>query len=198
MTALVLRHDLLHDADDGHIVESARFLEESLLIGTSRIIIILTDFRHHDLRIGGRDGLLFVVEHLFIEFLAVTKSRKLDFHILRSRKGYHTLGQIDDLHRLAHIEDEDLAALAHGSGLKHELAGFRNQHEVTDDVRMGDGDRSTAPDLFLEYRNHTAVRAENVSESGSDELCNALNLTVFDGLVETLAVYLADTLAAAP
>ena len=31
-------------------------------------------------------------------------------------------GEVDDLDGLAHVEDEDLAALAHGGGLEDELA----------------------------------------------------------------------------
>ena len=34
-------------------------------------------------------------------------------------------GQIDDLDRLAHVEDEDLAAVAHGRGLQDQLARLR-------------------------------------------------------------------------
>ena len=37
--------------------------------------------------------------------------------------------EIDDAHRLAHVEHEDLAALAHRTGLQHELRRLGNRHE---------------------------------------------------------------------
>jgi hypothetical protein len=43
---------------------------------------------------------------------------------------------------LAHIQDEDLAAAAHGGGLQDQPDGFGDGHEVTPHFLMRDGDRA--------------------------------------------------------
>ena len=61
---------------------------------------------------------------------------------------------------------------------------------------MGDGNRATFGYLFPEERNHGTVRAQNISETGSNELSHALDLTLDYGLVQALAIDFANTLAA--
>ena len=87
-----------------------------------------------------------------------------------AREPDHLAREVDDLHRLAHVEHEDLAALAHQPGLQHELRRLRDRHEVALDVGMRDGDRAAARDLLAEVRHHAAGRAEHVAEAHDHEL----------------------------
>ena len=83
------------------------------------------------------------------------------------------LGQVDDLDRLAHVEQEDLAALAHGGGLEHELDGLGDGHEVARHLRVRDGDGPAGGDLLLEDRDDRAGGAEHVAEPDGLELGRA-------------------------
>ena len=78
-------------------------------------------------------------------------------------------GQVDDLHRLAHFQHEDLAALAHGRRLQHQLRGLGNRHEEAGHAGIGDGDRSAAADLVLEDRHDAAVGTQHVAEAHDGE-----------------------------
>ena len=55
---------------------------------------------------------------------------------------HHEAREVVDLHRLAHVKDEDLAAGGHCSGLDDELGGLGDGHEIARDVGMGDRDRA--------------------------------------------------------
>src|SRR3546814_8579816 len=57
-------------------------------------------------------------------------------------------------HRLAHVEDENLAAVGHAARLDDKLRGFRDGHEIAGDVSVGDRHRAARSDLLLEQRNH--------------------------------------------
>ncbi|MCY1375119.1 hypothetical protein D9M69_625080 [compost metagenome] len=65
----------------------------------------------------------------------------------------HLLGQFDDPHRLAHVQDKDITALSHGARLDHQLCRFRDGHEVSSDLRMRDRQRTARLDLFVKQRN---------------------------------------------
>ncbi|MNP59481.1 hypothetical protein D3C76_1544800 [compost metagenome] len=64
----------------------------------------------------------------------------------------HFFCQFDDPHRLAHVQNEDIAPLPHRTGLDDQLRGFGNGHEVTGDFRMGDRQWATCLDLAVEQR----------------------------------------------
>ena len=145
--------------------------------------------------VGGL-GLLGIVEDLFVELLAIAEAGELYLDVLCSGELDHALGEVDDADGGAHVEDEDLAALAHGTGLEDELAGFGDEHEEADDVGVGDGDGTALADLLLEDGDDRAVAAEDIAEAGGDELGDALDTALDDGLVERLAVDLTDALAA--
>ncbi len=69
----------------------------------------------HDLRVLGlRDELVSVPEHL-VHLLAVAGADELDLDLVlgAARELDHLPGEVEDLHRLAHVEDVDLAAAAH-------------------------------------------------------------------------------------
>ena len=195
--AFVFRDDILHGLDDGHVVECPGDLHEVPLVLACGGVVVFTDLGDHDLWVCCGDGAFLVVEDLLVELLTVAQAGELYLHILRSGQGDHPPGQVYDLHRLSHVEDEDLPSLAHGPCLEHERARLRDEHEVADDVRMGDGDRSTVAYLLLEDGDHAAVGAQDIAKPGGDELSHALHLSFLDGLVEALTVDLTDALAAA-
>ena len=74
--------------------------------------------------------------------------------------------------------------MSHGAGLENQSAGFGDEHEITYDVGVGDGDRTSLANLFLEDGNDGAVGAQDVTESGGDELSyrqTTVKLTEFVG-----------------
>ncbi len=71
-----------------------------------------------------------------------------------------------------HVEDEDFSAFGVCSCGKYEAYGFRNGHEVTDDVRMGYGYRTAFFNLTFEEWDYGAVASEYVSETYCDVFCS--------------------------
>ena len=78
-------------------------------------------------------------------------------------------GEGIDLHRGAHIEDEDFAAVGIGAGQHDEGDGFLHRHEIADDIGMGNRDRAAFFDLLFEDGNHRTVGAQDVAEAHSHE-----------------------------
>ena len=98
-------------------------------------------------------------EKLFIEFLGGPQPRVLDFNVTvwiffrphrQARQVDHASREVCDLDRLTHVQHEDVPADCHGAGLQHELRCLGNGHEVTDDVRMRDRDRTATANLLAE------------------------------------------------
>ena len=90
------------------------------------------------------------VEDLLEELLAGAQAGEADLDVLargEAREADHVAGQVDDLDRLAHVQDEDLAVAAQDAGLEHQLAGLGDGHEVAGHVRVGDRDRAAPLDL---------------------------------------------------
>ena len=135
-----------------------------------------------------RYGVLLGGKEFFVEFLAITKAGEFYLDVLGSGEGYHAFGQIDYFDGLAHVEDEDLASVAHGAGFEYKTACFGDEHEVADDVGMGDFDWSAFLDLLTEDRDDRAVASQDVAETCGDELGGLLMA------VESLTVDLADAL----
>lgn len=115
-------------------------------------------------------GVLLGGEHLLIELLARTQTGVLDLNILRTTEEDHAFGEVGNLHGLAHVEDEDLTTVAHGASLEDEFAGLGDEHEITDDFRISDGDRTALFNLTFEERDDRAVGAKNVAKAGGNEL----------------------------
>src|SRR4051794_35372859 len=117
-------------------------------------------------------GRFAVGERLLVELLAWTKAAVLDADIAlrQTRKTDQLAREIGDLHRFAHVEDENLAAAAHHRRLHHELRRFRNRHEITLHVRVRDGQWTAARDLLAKARDDAARGAEHVTEAHDDEL----------------------------
>ncbi len=170
MTGLVFGDDLLHLTDDGHIVVAEAESVEFLFVGEGLLVRILADGSDLDLRMDGRTRLLGIVEDLLVELLAIAESGELDLDITRSGKIDHTLCKVGNANGLAHIEDEDLASLAHGTGFEHQLAGLGDEHEVADDIGVRDGDRTATTNLLAEDRDDRTIAAQDVAKTGGDEL----------------------------
>src|SRR5690606_10053187 len=78
--------------------------------------------------------------------------------------------QVNYAHRLAHVEDVDLAVPAVAGGLQDELGGLRDGHEVPDHVGVRHGDGPAGCDLALEDGYHAAAAAQHVAEADRHEL----------------------------
>ena len=115
-----------------------------------------------------------------------------------SRELDHACCQVGNAHGLTHVEDENLAAMALRASLQYQLAGFRNQHEVANDIGVCHRYRSSVLDLLLEQGNDAAVRSQHIAEACRDKLRRVLRLAVrLDGTVQALHVDFADALRAA-
>ena len=118
-----------------------------------------------------------VVEQLFVELFARAQSGELDVDVLgEPQSGEHddVLGQIDDLDRFTHVENQHVSAGADGAGLNHQLNSFGDRHEKPLHVGVSDRDGATRFDLFSKGRNDAAHRVEDVPESNRDEPGSAL------------------------
>ena len=98
--------------------------------------------------------------------LSGAQARIDDRHLILGQTGEadQISRQVHDLDRLAHVEDEDDAAVGRRSGLEHEADGLGDRHEVARGVGMGDRDGPALLQLPLEYRNHAAARGQDVAE----------------------------------
>src|SRR5947199_1535298 len=110
----------------------------------------------------------FSIEAQFLkELYARTEPGELDIDVFAGNEASerdHVAGQIQDLHRRTHVEDENFRSFAHGGSLNDELHRFLHHHEVAAHFRMGDGDGSAGSDLFLEDGNHAAIADQDVSK----------------------------------
>ena len=175
---------LFHLLHDGHLIEGFGDSVELSLVLESLFIGILRHLSNHDVGMGSGDGVLLAGQQLLIEFLTLTKAGIENLDVLGPREIYHPLGKVGNAHRLTHIEDIYLAPMSHGAGLENQSAGFGDEHEITYDVGVGDGDRTSLANLFLEDGNDRAIGAQDVTKSGGDELSyrqTTVKLTEFVG-----------------
>ena len=148
-----------------------------------------------DLGVVGFLVVLVFVEQLLVELFAGAQAGMDDFDVLAGgQAGHldHAAGEVDDFDGLAHVEDVDLAAFAHGAGFEHELAGLGDGHEKAAHFGVGDGDGLPPLYLLAENRDDGAVGAEHVAEAGGDEAGGVARL-----VVEGLHVDLGDALRGA-
>ena len=82
-----------------------------------------TRLRNAQLVVMRRQGLLGIGEQFFVELLARTQASVFDADLgfARAREADHVAREIRDLHRLPHVEHENLATLAHRRRLQHQL-----------------------------------------------------------------------------
>jgi len=126
-------------------------------------------------------------ELLFIELLTRTETDvfDLDIHIrLEAGKADHVAGQSIDLHRAAHVEDEDLAPVGIGAGQHDKAHSLGDSHEIADDVRVGHRDGAALLDLLPEDGDHRAVGAQDVAEAD----CHELGLDIAEDLSRAVLI----------
>lgn len=136
------------------------------------VVLVGADFGNHDFGIGCLNRIFFVCKKFLVKFLARAESREGDLDVLsegKARQFDHLDGEVVDADGLAHVEDEDFAALAHCAGVDDELARFGDGHEEAGDVGVGDGDGAAFGNLSPENRNDGAVGAQDVAEAGGDK-----------------------------
>ena len=120
--------------------------------------------------VGSTD--LGVVVEVLVQALAGPGADDLDLDVLVGAvagEADHLAGELDDLHRLAHVEHEHLALVGHRAGLQHEADGFGDGHEVAGHLGVGDRDRPALDDLAEERGHHAAAAAEHVAEAHRGE-----------------------------
>ena len=77
--------------------------------------------------------------------------------------------EIEDVHRFAHLEGEDLAAVREGAGLQHQLDRLLDAHEVARHGGIGHRHRSPGGDLAEEGGHHGAATPQHVPEADDAE-----------------------------
>ena len=194
--ALELRDEVLHPRHDLHGIVLVAAVDEGVDVVADVLVVVLADLGDHNLVMRGRLRIFLRSKKFLVQFLAVAQTREDDLNVRAAGELDHPLRQVHDLDRLAHVEDIDLAALAHAGGLQHQLAGLGDGHEVADDLRVGDGHRAAGLDLPAEQRNHGAVGAQDVAEARGNEL-GRRQAFLLDLAGERLHIDLADTLRAA-
>src|ERR1019366_9060500 len=122
--------------------------------------------------VGGEH--VFSRHHDFLEqLLARAQSGKADIDVVvrgEPGKAYQVFGEMDNLHRFAHVEDKDLGSVPHRRGLQNELDSFRDGHEVAANFGMSHRHWTTFRDLVLEYGDHASITRQNVAETDGYEL----------------------------
>lgn len=112
-------------------------------------------------------GFLLREFQFFQQFLPRAGAGELDFNILVgavAAQADHVAGQVVDGHRLPHIQDKGLPAMAEGSGVEHQLHRLRNGHKIPAHLPVGDGHRASPGDLFPEDGHHAPLGIQHIAE----------------------------------
>ena len=112
-------------------------------------------------------------ELFLIELFARAETGILDFDVnirLQTAETDEVTGEGIDFDGRTHIQNEDLSPVGVGTGLKNKGNGFRDRHEITDDIRVGNRDGAAFCDLFFKERDDGTVGAEHIAEADGDEL----------------------------
>ncbi len=120
------------DHDDSPFLALARdtggtFPTQNKRLDGHFIVIVLADLRDTDFLMEGRLGAFQFVQDLLIKFLPVPEPGVDNLHILGMREVNHAAGQVGNLYRSAHVEDENLTAVALGPCFQYQLAGFGSE-----------------------------------------------------------------------
>ena len=169
----VLGYDLLHLTDGSHVVVGSADADEFLNLAVHLLVVVLADCSDANLLVERRFGVLVGGKEFLVEFLARTKASVLDLDILGTTEQNHTLSQVGDADGLAHVEHEDLAAIAHDTCLENKLTGLGNEHEVANDVGIGYGDGTAFLDLTFKKWNDGTIGAQHIAETSGDELAGS-------------------------
>ena len=125
-----------------------------------------------DLRMRGRPDRLAVRPQLLVQLLSRPHADERDRDLgvgLFPGQSDHVAREIQDLHRLAHVEHVDLPAASDCACLHDQRDSLRNRHEVARHLRMGDRDRPALLDLAPEDRDHAAGGVQDVAEANGHE-----------------------------
>ncbi len=133
-----------------------------------RVFVDLQRRADEDLAVVGLAQTFLVHQDLLVELLAGAQSGELDLDIpVRDEAGQldEVLGEVKDLDRVAHVEHEDIAAVAHGCRLDDKAHSLRDRHEIAHNVRVRHRDGTARQNLILEQRNDRTVRTEDIAEA---------------------------------
>src|SRR2546423_6148181 len=121
-----------------------------------------------DFRVPRFRQTLFIDFKFFEELFTGPYAGKDDLDVFtgtQAGKRDEVFGEIEDAHRLAHVEHEDFAAAAHRPGLQDELAGFGDRHEVAHHLRVRHRHRAAPANLLAKDWDHRPRRADDVAEA---------------------------------
>src|SRR5882724_377790 len=110
---------------------------------------------------GRGQDLLCRIEKLFCQLLSSTKAGELNLHFILCFAGQagQALGQVNDLNRRAHIQDQNVPMAPDGKGPQHQGDSFLGRHEKTLDLRVSNSEWKPLAELLLENRDDTAARS---------------------------------------
>ena len=174
VVADVLGYDLLHLTDSSHVVVLLADGDEFVDVAANLLVIVLADSGYAYLLVERGLCVLVGGKEFLVEFLAGTKASVLDLDILGTAEQNHALGKVGNADGLAHVEHEDLAAFAHDACLENEFTGLGDEHEVANDVGIGDGDGTAFLDLTFKERNDGTIGTQHIAETSGDELTGSL------------------------
>ena len=118
-----------------------------------------------------------------MELLAGPQADVLDRDRIRVAPGQprEVARQVDDPHRLAHVQDEQVARLAEQRGLEDQPRRLRDRHEEAGHLGVRDGQRHALAELALEERDDAPRGAEDVPEADRDVAATRRRATAADG-----------------
>ena len=169
---LVLGYDVPELFPDGLAVSLARDRKKSFDLRQQRRRITGFAAKYHDFLVVRGDDALAGGDQLLVQFFPGPQAGKFDGDVLfrfQAVEPDEIPGHVDDPDRLAHVEDEDLAAFPHGSRLEDQLSRLGNAHEVAHYIGMGHRHGPPLSDLRLEDGNGRAGAAEDVPEADGHE-----------------------------
>ena len=146
------------------------FGEDGLEVGEGVLRAVAGD---ENFLVAARVGALFRGQNLLEEFFAGAQAGELDVYVLvgfEAVEADQLFGDVNDMHRLAHVEDEDLPALPQNGCLKHQRHRLGDGHEVALHLRMRHRQRAAVLKLVEKERQHASPAAEHVSEAHRDKL----------------------------
>ncbi len=111
--------------------------------------------------------LLFIVTQLLEQLFAGAQARDNHLDILIGNvaaQSYKRARQVVNVHRLAHVQNEHLAARRKRARLQHEPDRLGNRHEITFDISVRHSHWPAFVYLAQERRNYRARRTEHVAE----------------------------------
>ena len=149
MLALKLRNNFFHYANHLHIIFDVTTTYQFINFFIRLLIIIFADLGYFNFRIKSRQCGFRIVQYLFVQFFSITKSCKFNFYIFSTTEFYHSPSQVDNFDGISHVKYKDFPTITHCSGFKNQFTGFRYQHEISNNIGMGNSYRTSLLDLFF-------------------------------------------------